>query len=317
MIKNIWVYGMGGVGGHFGGRLCLAAEKGAIGAKVFFVARGTHLAAIRQNGLKLVWPGGRQDVCRPEAAVDGTDSLPSPDLCLLCVKSFDLDAAAADIARRAGRDTVVMPLLNGVTICERVRRVCGKGVVLPSCVFVVALKTADGTVACQGGEGVMFSGRDPRFPERDFPQLRELFSASGIDLRWQDDALPPVWKKYVFIAAFGMVTAAYSKTFGQVMADPAIKGLAVGIMEEIKALAVARGVDIDPQVVDWALLNAGKLPFSTTTSFQRDVMAGEKAEDDIFSGDLLALGRESGLDMPTTRAVAEELKRVRTGGSCA
>lgn len=311
MIKNIWVYGMGGVGGHFGGRLARALKAQSSECRVFFIARGTHLEEMRAHGLRLVWPGGREEICVPALATDNTSQLPAPDLCLLCVKSYDLEDAVRDIAQKAKDDTIVMPFLNGVTICERIRKIYKTGFVLPSCVFVVALKSADGVISCPSGEGVLFSGRDPEFPEHDFSELRELFDKTDIELRWKDSSVPLIWQKYAFIASFALVTAAFGKTFGQVMSDPDLKGLVVGILHEIEELAKKRGIDMETDVTSWALLNASKLSPSTTTSFQRDVSGGVQAEDDIFTTDLLALARESGVEMKVCSKVIEVLAKQR------
>ncbi len=145
--------------------------------------------------------------------------MPVPDVVLVCVKSYGLDEALASNRRtRAARIRVVIPLLNGIDIHERVRLGLPDAVVLPACVFVGTHVDRPGVVSQAGGDGVIFLGGDPDDPGFVPAGSCRCFEDAGIRYRWFDDPRPAIWEKYVFISAFGLVTAASRRTLGEVLA---------------------------------------------------------------------------------------------------
>ena len=200
MIRNIMIYGVGGVGGYFGGRLASFYEKSAE-IKVSFAARGEHLDQIMKNGL-LLKTGNTVSVCRPFSAGDDIKKLPRPDIVLLCVKEYDLEAAVRDIAIVSGKETGLIPLLNGVDIVRRIRRFYNEGILLPGCAYVGTHIERPGIVAQSGSAGRIYIGNERG---RSFEQKEtvELFTRAGIDCRWYDDPYPAIWGKYLFVASYG------------------------------------------------------------------------------------------------------------------
>ena len=116
-IEKIGVIGTGGVGGYFGGKLCFNPA-----VKVYFIARGAHLKAIQDQGLTLVTEQGTL-TCRPTLATNRLSDLPVLDLALICVKSYDLEAAIRNATGVVSEKTAIIPLLNGVDIPERIRKI--------------------------------------------------------------------------------------------------------------------------------------------------------------------------------------------------
>jgi len=112
-ITNICIFGVGSVGGVFGGKIAKAiSQEKDTDRKVFFIARGAHLEEIKRNGLILNTPEERGIVCNPTMATDNIEEIPQPDLCLLCVKGYDLDDATIAIKTNIGTHTLVIPLLQ-------------------------------------------------------------------------------------------------------------------------------------------------------------------------------------------------------------
>ena len=96
-IQTIWVYGVGGVGGFIGGKIArFLQNEHRKDTGLYFIARGEHLNEIQKKGLVLNTGNEKGLVCVPTRATDNIEGLPSPDLCLLCVKSYDLDAVCGD-----------------------------------------------------------------------------------------------------------------------------------------------------------------------------------------------------------------------------
>src|SRR4029079_18000366 len=104
---RIVVYGTGGVGGYFGGRLAQAGED------VMFIARGEHLRAIKANGLRVDSPNG-DFVIHPARATENVNEARETDLVILGVKAWQVPEAARAIKPIVGSTTTVVPLQNGV-----------------------------------------------------------------------------------------------------------------------------------------------------------------------------------------------------------
>jgi 2-dehydropantoate 2-reductase len=302
------------VGGYFGGRLAWwLAGQGDPAWQIHFIARGAHLAAIESSGLELNTPDARL-VCAPTSASADMRDTPIPDVILLCVKGYGLDEALSQIAGHCRDDTVVIPLLNGVDIHERIRTRLPRTRVLPACVFVGTHVDRPGVIVQAGGDGVIFLGRDPDHSDFVPADFLSLLEDAGIRYRWFDDARPAIWEKFVFISAFGLVTAASGKSLGGVLADESLLDDVRGIMSEVVGIASREGVCLDPDAVSKALAKASGFPPQTKTSLQRDVEAGGQDEGDLFGGTIIRLGRRLGVPTPTTERIYAAIRRSAGAG---
>lgn len=310
-ISNIVTLGIGGVGGYFGG--LLARHYRGSGTATTFVARGAHLQAIRRKGLLLNTAAQSGLLCRPDRATDAIEQLDAPDLCLVCVKGYDLDEVSRQLAPLVTDETVLMPLLNGVDIRERIRRRVKSGIVLPACVYVSASIDKPGVVTQKGMAGLLIFGRDPDHPDYDPSAVARLFEQAGVSVKYAEDAYPAIWEKYLFIASFGLVTAWADKTFGAVLEDAQLHGLVRAIMEEIRTLAAKGGVGLGEGIIETSLEKAGNFPYETKTSYQRDVEKGARNEGDLFGGTVVRLGRELGVPTPVAERLYREIEE-RMGG---
>jgi 2-dehydropantoate 2-reductase len=318
-IGNILVVGIGGVGGYFGGllaRYCGESKEADGGkaaasqqtAKITFVARGAHLRAIQEDGLLLNTAGQSGLLCRPDRATEVVQQEAPPDLCLVCVKGYDLDEVSSRLAATVSGNTVIMPLLNGVDIRERIRRRVKTGIVLPACVYVSATIDRPGVVTQMGMPGLLISGRDPDHREYDPSEVVRLFERAGVTVNYEQDPYPAIWGKYLFIVSFGLVTAWADKPFGAVLEDRELYALVRGIMEEIRAVAAKGGVELEEGIIQSSLGKAENFPFETKTSYQRDVKKGARNEGDLFGGTTLRLGRELGVPTPISERLYREIE---------
>lgn len=306
---NIAVVGIGGVGGYFGGKLAALAERDP-GFKVHFIARGAHLAAIRAQGLELDAEEGRM-TARPTMATDKIGDLPALDLCLVCVKGYDLAAVLGQLKDKVGGSTAVLPLLNGVDIYERASQVLESGYLHPSCVYISASLEGPGKVRQRGPLSTILFGADPRRKEENRGAL-EVLQKAGIKHAWKDEPFLEIWSKYLFIAPFGLVTADSGLTIGEVIQSAPHLEAVRRIMGEIIALSKAKGILLPPSAIEDTIEKAKKFPFETKTSFQRDVASpGKPDERDLFGGSILRLGKELGVPTPGTAEVFSSILRKK------
>ena len=203
---KIAIVGLGGVGGYFGGKI---AKKyaGSAEHQVVFVARGAHLAAIRRDGLLLKAVEGDFRV-RPDLATDNPTEAGQCDLVLFCVKEYDLETAAAALVPLLHEKTVVLPVLNGVDIAERLRSLLPRGVVLSGCVYISAFIEAPGIVRQVGGTCQLLFGPDEGQAER-YRLLETLLKEAGIKAELSASIAVPLWSKYLFVSPMAEIGRAH------------------------------------------------------------------------------------------------------------
>jgi 2-dehydropantoate 2-reductase len=303
---KIGVIGVGGVGGYFGSKLCRLISSQA--AEVYFIARGRHLEAIRDNGLCVQTAAEGEWVSRPTLATDNFSDLPALDLCLVCVKAYDLQNVSRRLRSCVSKDTAVIPLLNGVDIYRRMRQELGAAPIFPGCTYIGTHIASPGRIAQRGGDCRIQFGGDPQLPGVKPAGVCDLFSQCGIAHEWFDDATPELWRKYIFIASLGIVQAGFGKTLGQVMESPELSRYLRSVMEEIAALGRSQGVDLPADVVTENYKRAQGFAYKTKTSFQRDFELSDKPDErDVLSGTILRLGKQLGIETPVTRELADVL----------
>jgi len=301
-IKKICIYGVGGVGGYFGGLLTnRISEQHDKECEVYYVGRGAHLSEIKKNGLILNTGEQKGLVCKPSRAVEHFNKLPTVDLIFLAVKSYDLDEAVRRITSHVTQDTMLIALLNGVDIHDRIRTRLTAGVVFPACVYVFSSIEKPGTVTQKGPAGVLIFGKDPGHPDFVPQSVIDLLKYAGIQNKWTENAVPAIWEKYLFIAPFALVTGRYGATFGTIMENPELREKAISIMRELIAIARCEGIEFPDSIVSKNLDKAGTFPYESKSSYQRDLeQKGKKNEGDLFGETIIRLGKKYGVKTPVT-----------------
>ena len=298
---NIAVIGIGGVGGYFGGKLTqlLKDDKSL---NIYFIARNQHLREIQENGLILDSDDG-EFICRPTKATDNIAELPMLNLCLVCVKGYDLDKTIPLLKDKISEKTMILPLLNGVDVSERIRKTIDKGILFPSCIYVGTHIEKPGRVTQRGGTRTIHFGKDP---ENSFvnPAIFDLFKKADIKYNWLDEPYTEIWSKFVFIAAYGLVTANFNKTIGEVAASDELSSCTKQIMHEISSIARKRGIVLPESIEDDSFAKGKNFPFEAKTSFQRDFENMDKPDErDLFGGTIIRMGIESGVPTETTKEI--------------
>ncbi len=307
---NVGIIGVGGVGGYFGGKLAGLLKDDNKELNVYFFARGRHLEEIQKNGLLLSTLEEGEFLVRPTLASDNMDDFPELDLCLLCVKGYDLNNVLKMLQCKINSSTQIIPLLNGIDIYDRVKRVIGDATIYPACVYVGTHIERYGKVTQNGGACTILLGKDPVHKERQPQAIIDLFKAANIKHTFFDDVYPEIWGKYIFIAAYGMVTASENKTMGQILADQDACMKVKGIMTEIYEIALKKGIQLSEHIVEEAFIKGNNFPYDSKTSFQRDFEQIEKPnEAELFGDTIIRLGEELGIATPITLSVNNKLQR--------
>ena len=303
---RIVVMGAGGTGGFFGAKLARAGED------VTFVARGAHLAAIREHGLHVRSTVEGEWVVR-SAAVERVDGLPAADLVLFCVKSFDTESAAEAVRSVVGPHTGVLSIQNGVDNEDKLARILGRGHVMGGVAQVFATIEAPGVIRHVLLGRVIFGEMDGEETGRARAFLAACARAA-IPAEISPRILRALWEKYVFLAAHAGMTALTRSPAGVIRQFPTTRRMYRLLLEEMAALGRAAGAGLDQGIVDACMQTLDALGPNAYTSLYHDLAQGKRLELDAIHGHAVGLGERYAIPTPMLFAVYAAL-RPHLGGA--
>jgi len=287
---NIVVFGTGGVGGYFGAKLHKA------GFKVTFIARGKQLAAIRNNGLQIKSINGGFTIY-PEVT-DNVNTLVSPDLILLGVKSWQITGVAEIIKPIVGKNTMVLPLQNGADNADKLRAVLNTENVLAGLCKIVSKVEGYGIIKHFAFEPEIIFGEYNNALTERVKHLKLVFDKAGFKNKLSENIHLDIWRKYLFITTVSGIGALTRSTFGVMKKNELIMEMMLKTAHEIKDVANAKGVSISDSDIERTLKMFRQMPSETTASMQRDVMQGKPSELENFNGFIVKQGIELGIQTP-------------------
>jgi 2-dehydropantoate 2-reductase len=265
---------------------------------VVFIARGEHLRAIRERGLRVDSPRG-DFVIRPAHAADDPAQVGVVEAILVAVKAWQVPEAALAMRPLVGPGTMVVPLLNGVEAPAQLSEALGAERVLGGLCRLISFIAGPGHVRHAGAEPyIAFGELDGSRSER-VEQLRQAFArTSGVTVEVPPDIQAAMWDKFLFIASFSGVGAVTRAPAGVLRSIPQTRELLIGAMREVLAVARARGVALTEESITRALAFIDNLPHEGTASMQRDIMEGRPSELESQNGAVVRLGQAAGVPTP-------------------
>lgn len=289
---RIAVFGTGGVGGYFGGRLAQAGED------VVFIARGQHLAAIREHGLQVSSVAG-DFIIQPAAATDTPAAVGPVDLIVVGVKAWQVNDAAGAMRPLVQPGTMVLPLQNGIEAPRQLAEALGERHVLGGLCRLIALVSAPGHIRHPGVEPYIAFGELDSRPSGRTEQLREMFTrGQGVRVEIPANIQVAMWSKFLFIASLSGMGALTRLPVGEVRGHPETREMLIQAMAEIHTVALRQGIPIPEDVIPTTLSLIDGLPPEGTASMQRDIIEGRPSELDAQSGAVVRLGQQLGVEVP-------------------
>jgi 2-dehydropantoate 2-reductase len=309
-ITEIAIIGLGGVGGYFGFKLAQTYENHSQ-VKITFIARNPTYEMVRKNGLTILSPEYPiNNTSRPERLLENVKGIAKADIVVICVKEYDLESVCIQLRPIIKKNTFLLPLMNGVDIYERIRKIIWDGIVFPACVYVASHIKEKGTIEHQGKPGLIVMGKDPKFSDFVPAEVITIFERAGIQIEYSEDSFPDIWEKFVFIASFGMVSARYNKSIGQIIEDPVLHGKALSIMMEIVTIAESKGIVLPQNITELTFQKADLFPYHTPTSLQIDIQSKKPQNElELFAGAIIKYGEELGIPVLATKKIYEEIKK--------
>ncbi|HBL54316.1 MAG TPA: hypothetical protein DDZ34_10075 [Syntrophaceae bacterium] len=302
---RIAVVGIGGVGGYFGGKLA-REYAGPEKHEIIFIARGEHLKAIQQRGLQLFTREGDY-VAWPNIATDDPSVAGLFDLAFFCVKSYSLESSALSLKNNIHRNTVVIPLQNGVESAERLRRVLPDSDVISGSVYIITSVDGPGIVRQTDGACKMIFGTDDEKSSEKYSPILDILLQAKIDARLTGKISEALWTKYLLMCPLGSLTAATGKTYGALLANSDYRTMLRSMMEEVVAVAQAQNVHLPENAVDKTMAMVGRFDFNSKTSMQLDREKGRQTEVDTLTAYICRVGHETGVPTPVHDKVYRQL----------
>ena len=298
---KIAVMGAGAIGGYFGGRLAQA------GFDVSFIARGAHLAAIRENGLKVLSPLGNFTI-HPATVTDDPAEVGPVDVILFMVKNYDTLQAAEQIRPLVGSDTAIIPFQNGVEARAMLSNVLGARHVLGGVAFIPASIQEPGVIKHNAELAKLVFGEfDKQITTRVVAFLDALEKA-GVTGEIPADISMVLWSKLMFLTSMSAINCITRQPVGLVQSDEETIALYMDAMREVAAVAAAHGVSLGEEAIANNMALAQSFPPNNKTSMFQDLEADRRLEIDYLSGAVVRLGREKGIETPIHRTAWVAIK---------
>ena len=298
---RVLVAGTGGVGGYYGARLL------AGGHDVWFLARGSNLAALQGRGLTVRSAHGDLRFPRVQATEDGTDA-GVVDVVLHCVKTYDNPPAADAVAGAVSERTAIVSLQNGVENEGFLAERFPGSEVLAGVARVEAWLEEPGLVVQPSPQTGLTVGAPAGGPSARATELASAFQAAGVPCAAGEEMPVALWTKLLGICGVGGVTAYCRCAIGEVLADPELTDLIHGCFAEVFSVGRARGIALpDDAVTTMAHYVQDVLQPSLKSSMCRDVERGRPLEIEALNGAVVRFGEEAGVPTPANAEVERVL----------
>jgi len=297
---RITIIGAGGVGGYFGARLAQG------GCDVGFVARGAHLAALREHGLRVESHLG--EIHLPKVRVsDDPVALGPADMVFLCVKLWDTEIALRAASAILGPETVIISFQNGVQKDDLLRRIVREKRVIGGVGYIGSKIGRPGVIVHTGTMQRLVFGEYDGSKSPRVVALHEACIRGGIDAEISADIRRAIWEKFVFLVGLSATTATMRTTLGPIVRSPAARAFLLDVMREVVAIGRAHGVHLPEDFAEKRLAFCDSLPPEMDSSMHADLDNGKRLEVDWLSGAVVELGKAVNVPAPMNRAAQDIL----------
>ena len=297
---RIAIFGAGGIGGYLGGRLSQAGEE------VVLIARGEHLAAIREHGLRVDSIKG-DFVAIPALATDSPTEAGTVDAVILGVKAWQVIDAAKAMRPMIGPNTFVVPMQNGVEAPAQLASVLGEQAVVVGLGGLISYIVGPGHILHAGSEPfVSFGEPDDSTSERTL-QLLQAFQNAGVQANVPTNIHAALWGKLAFMAANSGVGAITRAPVGQWRSVSGSWEMAQQVVKEVLAVAHGKGIKMPVDALPATQSRLEASPSGGTSSMQRDLMEGRPSELEVQNGGVVRLGMEAGVPTPVNAFIYNSL----------
>lgn len=302
---KIVILGLGGVGGFYGGKL---AKRYAVLSNIgiYFIARGLNLQAIQQSGIQII-TDSEDFIAKPTLATDNAEEIGVADYIIIATKSYHLQSSIDQIRPCVGANTVIIPLLNGGDITERIRKILPDNIIWSGCSYIVSRRIAPGIIRTSGTFHKLVFGFDGG-ENHQLYNFEKLLREAEIDVNYSKKIRESVWRKFFFISVSASLTSYLNCTFNELVNTKENKEMTIRFAKEFLSVAQAEGIDLGENPLEHIVNRSEVLPVGTTTSMHSDFKAGRSTELETLTGVVIELAHKHKISVPLYQKVYDELK---------
>lgn len=287
------IIGAGGTGG------CLGFFLKKAGKDVTLIARGKHLEAIRKNGLTIqkLWDESRETL--PVKACTAEEYKEIPDVILVCVKGYSMDETVPTIKKIAGKETVVIPILNIYGTGGRLQKKLPELTVTDGCIYVSANIMEPGVILQHGKIlRVVFGARKPEEETEKMREVAKDMVTDDLEVILSENIRRDAMVKFSYVSPIGAAGLYCNAVAADFQREGEQREMFKALIREIVALSHAMGIEFEEDLVERNLKILSSLSPEATTSLQRDVIEGKRSEMDGLVYEVVRMGREYKVSMP-------------------
>ena len=297
------VIGCGGTGAPIGAMLTRA------GKDVTLIARGKHYDAMKDNGLLIerLWNWTEEKVDVKTETMESYDD--HPDVIFVCVKYYSLESTIDFIKNIVHKETIVIPVLNVYGTGGRLQESIPECRILDGCIYISAEIKEPGMILMHSDIfRIVYGTREHEIPDVLYKIQNDL-KDSGIDAIISKNIQRDALRKFSYVAPIGACGLYLGAAAGDFQKEGSARDMFKSMIRELLVLADAMGIEVKE---DWVAINMkildALLP-ETTTSMQRDVLAGRQSEMDGLVFEVLRLAEKYAVELPVYRKVAESFRQ--------
>ncbi len=311
-LKKIAVSGLGGVGGYYAAMLQQEAEREGLGRELYFIARQSHAEAIKKNGLEVFTPTRHFSV-KPTAVLDSTRDLtegkplPKMNLIIVATKSYDLEANIRQLMPLIDEETIILPLLNGANISERIQEVLPNNIVWYGCTYISGRKKEAGQIELLDDKELFLFGSGKEKQTEEEAELLMLLLNSGIKGDNPANIMTTIYRKFAMISATATGTSYFDCNVGETLSQ---HGEEMNqLVDEVCSLMALKGLQDIEEAKAFIKKRQYIMPQHTTSSMHVDFMNGTKTELENLTGYVVKEAESLGLELPLYRKMYAKLKK--------
>lgn len=298
------VIGAGGTGGAIGAFMAEA------GKDVTIIARGNHLKKIQESGLRMETTRKGNYVVNIKAT-DMENYNENPDIIFVCVKGYSLGDTIPFIKRVAKADTVVIPILNIYGTGGKMAKELPGLLVTDGCIYVASQIKEPGCIWMNGDIlRVVYGVREPGEYRDVLKEVEKDLIESEITPVLSDNIRRDALKKFAYVSPAAACGQYYNVPAKDMQVPGEIRDTFKALVHEVDLLAVAMGIDFGVDIVAENVAILDKLTPQASTSMQRDIQAGKNSEIDGLIFEVVRLGRQYGVAVPTYEKIADKLSSL-------
>jgi 2-dehydropantoate 2-reductase len=288
------IFGAGGVGGYFGGKLAQAGED------VTFIARGEHLKAIREHGLRVDSLFG-DFIVHPINATEDPAEAGTVDAVLLATKAWNVPDAIELMRPLMKKETFAIWLGNGIEPTDQLVKAFGEKQELGGFCRISSFIAGPGHIEHVGVTPYIAFGELDHSLSQRAEELRQIFARiPEIKVEVPPDIYVGIWEKFIYVAAVSGVGAVTRQPTGVFRSVPETRAMLIAAMEEILKIAQARGINLGKDVVqNMVIHHVDKVAAEVIASMHKAILEGKPSELDDQTGAVVRMGRQFGVPTPT------------------